>query len=77
MSAAARGGSITSTYRRIAATTRPPTKAAVSSRVQMYSSTICMTSTGIEDASPRSAMRKMGILSFRDRTCLIRLRALS
>ena len=77
MSAAASGGSITSMYLLMAAATRPPTKAAVSSIVQMYSSTISMTSSGMEDASPRSAIRKMGILSFRERMSLNRLVALA
>jgi hypothetical protein len=77
MSAAASGGSITSRYLLMAADTRPPTKAAVSSIVQMYSSTISMTSIGIEDTSPRSAIRKMGILSFRDRMSFNRLMALA
>jgi hypothetical protein len=59
----------------MAATTRPPTNAAVSSSVQMYSSTISMTSMGIEDASPRSDIRKIGTLLFRERTSLSRFLA--
>ena len=34
----------------------------------MNSSTMPMTSTGMADASPRSASRKIGILSLRERT---------
>ena len=61
----------------MAATTRPPTNAAVSSSVQTYSSTISMTSMGIADAAPRSAIRKIGILSLRERTSSSSARALA
>jgi hypothetical protein len=54
---------------------RPPTKAAVSSSVQTNSSTISMTSIGIVAAAPRSAMRKIGILSLRERMKCRKLRA--
>ena len=57
------------------AATRPPTKAAVSSSVQMNSSTISMTSMGMAEASPRSAMRKIGILSLRERRNFRKARA--
>ena len=59
------------------ATTRPPTNAAVSSSVQTYSSTISITSIGIDDAAPRSAIRKMGTLSLRERTNSSSARAFS
>ncbi len=45
--------------------------AAVSSSVQMNSSTASITSVGMDEASPRSAIRKIGILSLRERTNLI------
>ena len=59
----------------MAATTRPPTNAAVSSSIQMYSSTISITSMGMADASPRSAIRNTGILSLRERTNSMKARA--